>query len=396
MNTPQGWVAPRAHGPRLTAAALPVLAALVLAGCTSNSLEDAATIAVNISDDACTVSVHEAPAGHAVFAVTNSGSKVAEFYVYAADGTTIVAEVENVGPGLTRDLVVTLDAGTYVTSCDAGMDGDDIRADFVATAAGQAAAASPERQAALDAASATYLGYVKDEVDTLTTKTKAFADAFAAGDDDTARFIYADARVHWERIEPVAEAFGDLDPRLDLREADLGPQELWMGWHRAEKTLWPPTEGYVVTEADRTAIADQLVADTLDLQGRVNDQAFEIAPFAIGNGAKELLDELSTTKITGEEEVWSGTDLWDMQANIDGAFAAFDALRPLVASSDPALVTELDQRFADVNATLATHGSLAEGFALYPELTHDQVLELSRVVEALSEPLARLTAAAVL
>lgn len=397
MNTRHGWVASRALTSRFAPAiAFPALAVLALAGCTSNSTDGSAKIAVTITDDACTLSATDAPAGQAVFAVTNSGSKVAEFYVYGADGTKIVAEVENVGPGLSRDLVVTLEPGTYVTSCDPGMDGDDIRADFTATGDGQAAAPTGERAVALDAASAQFLGFVRTEVDDLATKTQAFADAFAAGDDDAARAIYADARVHWERIEPVAESFGDLDPRLDLRESDLGPQELWMGWHRAEKTLWPPADGYAQTDADRTAVADQLVADTLDLQGRVNAADFVIAPFEIGNGAKELLDELTTSKITGEEEVWSGTDLWDMQGNVDGAYAAYESLRPIVATTEPALVTELDAQFTTVNAILAKHGSVASGFVSYSDLTAADILELSRAVEALSEPLSRLTAAAVL
>jgi len=426
MDTRHGWVAPRALAPRHSAAierrrfravgleragaverrrptamgaraaTLATIAALALAGCTSNSTNGAASIAVAIADDTCTLSAAQAPAGHAVFTLKNTGSKVAEFYVYAADGTTIIAELENVGPGITRDLVVALDEGTYVTSCDPGMDGSPIRSDFVATAAGRTESPSAERQAALDAASTQFLAFVRAEANSLATKTKAFADAFAAGDDATARSLYADTRVHWERLEPVAESFGDLDPSLDLREADLGPQELWMGWHRAEKVLWPPTDGYAITEADRASIAAQLVADTLDLKSRVTDPAFTIAPFAIGNGAKELLDELATSKITGEEEVWSGTDLWDMQGNVDGAYAAYESLRPIVAASDPALATELDQRFGDVNAILATHGSLAKGFVPYSALTHADVLELSRAVEALSEPLSRLTAAAVL
>ena len=407
MNTRHWSVASRALAPhyarriRTLSVAAPAIALIAVvtlasAGCTSNSTEGAAKIAVTVTDDACALSTWQAPAGNAVFTVANSGSKVAEFYVYGADGTKIVAEVENVGPGLSRDLVVNLDAGTYVTSCDPGMDGDDIRADFVATADGAIAPPSGERAAAFDAASADYLAFVQAEVDDLAVKTQAFADALASGDDDTARSLYADARVHWERIEPVAESFGDLDPSLDLRESDLGPQELWMGWHRAEKMLWPPAEGYEQTDADRTAVAGQLVADTLDLQSRVNSPDFAIAPFEIGNGAKELLDELTTSKITGEEEVWSGTDLWDMQANVDGANAAFDALRPIIATTEPALETELDEQFATVNAILATHGSVANGFVSYSVLTQADILELSRAVEALSEPLSRLTAAAVL
>lgn len=393
MNTRSGWVASRAHMP---AASLSVLAALALAGCTSNSADDSSAIAVTVTDDECTVSTASAPAGHATFAVTNKGSAVAEFYLYASNGTSIVSEVENVGPGLTRDLVVTLEEGAYITACDPGMDGDEIRADFEAVADGSAVAPTGEAAEALEQASADYLGYVRGEIDTLITKTEAFAAAFEAGDDDTARSLYADARVHWERIEPIAESFGDLDPMLDLREADLAPDEEWTGWHHAEKILWPPTEGYEVTSEERAALAAALVTDTLELQSRVDDAAFVIEPFQIGNGAKELLDELATSKITGEEEIWSGTDLWDMQANVDGSLAAYEALRPIVESTDPELVEELDARFADANALLATYGSVADGFIGYGELTDDDIVELSRVVESLSEPLARLTAAAVL
>jgi iron uptake system component EfeO len=380
---------------------LPAFAALLvfsfaLAGCTSNTSEDSTAIAVTVSDTECVVSAASASAGHTVFAVTNDGSSVAEFYLYESNGTSIVSEVENIGPGLTRDLVVSLDAGTYVTACDPGMDGDEIRADFTVTEDGAAPAPTGEKAEALAGASAEYLSYVRDEVATLIDKTQAFADAFEAGDDDTARSLYADARVHWERIEPIAESFGDLDPLLDLREADLGPQELWTGWHHAEKVLWPPSEGYVVTDAERTALAEGLVKNTLELERRVTDEAFVIEAFQVGNGAKELLDEVATSKITGEEEIWSGTDLWDMQANIDGALAAYTALRPIVEASDPELVTQLDARFADVNDLLATHGSIAEGFVTYTELSDADVVALSRAIEALSEPLARLTAAAVL
>ncbi len=117
------------------ACALPA-SALALAACTGSTTEGGITVAVSSTDDGCVVAQTSAPAGNVAFAVTNEGSQETEFYVYEADGTTIVAEVENVGPGLTRDLVTTLEPGTYVTSCDPGMNGDDIRAEFVATDAG--------------------------------------------------------------------------------------------------------------------------------------------------------------------------------------------------------------------------------------------------------------------
>ncbi|MGL5849898.1 MAG: cupredoxin domain-containing protein, partial [Phycicoccus sp.] len=57
------------------------------------------SIAVTASDTECTVARAEAPAGTVKFTVTNTGTKVNEFYVYA-EGDRIMGEVENIGPGL--------------------------------------------------------------------------------------------------------------------------------------------------------------------------------------------------------------------------------------------------------------------------------------------------------
>jgi len=113
------------------ACALPA-SVLALAACTGSVSGDEVTVPVSSTDDGCVVAQTSTPAGNVVFAVTNDGSQETEFYVYKDDGTTIVAEVEHVGPGLTRDLVASLEPGTYITSCDPGMNGDDIRAEFVA------------------------------------------------------------------------------------------------------------------------------------------------------------------------------------------------------------------------------------------------------------------------
>jgi iron uptake system component EfeO len=196
--------------------------------------------------------------------------------------------------------------------------------------------------------------------------------------------------MHWERIEPVAESFGDLDPRLDLREADLEDGQEWTGWHLIEKDLWPPASGYIaLTAAQRKAAADQLVADTQTLYDRTRTLTYTVDQ--IGNGAKELLDEVATGKITGEEEVWSHTDLWDFQANLEGAKVMYADLKPILQKVDPALVTTLDAEFAAVQALLDTYRD-ADSWVLYTDLTADQVKELATAVDALSEPLSTVTA----
>ena len=199
--------------------------------------------------------------------------------------------------------------------------------------------------------------------------------------------------MHWERIETVAESFGDLDPSMDAREADLEPGQTWTGWHVLEKDLWPPATGYTpLTPEQGKAITDQLVADTATLYDRTRDMTFTADQIA--NGSKGLLDEVATGKVTGEEEIWSHTDLWDFQANVDGARVGWEGLQPLLQTRNPELDRELATRFADLQALLDQHKQ-GDGFVGYDTLTTDQVKALSDAVNALSEPLSQLTAAVI-
>ena len=376
------------------------LGLLALSGCSSVLTDNAKTastdgsIAVASSATECQVGATEAPSGNVVFKVQNTGDKVTEFYLLGADGLRIVGEVENIGPGISRDLVVQAAPGSYFTACKPGMVGDGIRAAFTVTDSGADLTPTGPLADQLTAATAAYAAYVRDQTEQLVTGTGEFAAAVKAGDDDKARTLYPQARMHFERIEPVAESFGDLDPKLDLREADLEEDQEWTGWHALEKDLWPPASGYTaLTKAERAALADQLVADTDELNAKV--RTLEFTPDQLGNGAKGLLDEVATGKVTGEEEAWSHTDLWDFQANVDGARVAFEELEPVVEQKDPALATTLAAEFAEVQALLDQYKS-GDGWKLYTELTPAQVKELSAAVDSLGEPLSKLTAVVVL
>ncbi len=380
---------------------LPTLLALtLLTGACSltesnkDSSKGSRTIAVTSSDDACELSSDTAPAGNLVFNVENTGSSVTEFYVYAADGKRIVAEVENVGPGLKRQLVVRAPKGTYRAACKPGMKGDGIRKDFTVTQSKEGDKIKGLDQAALEQSTNQYAAYVRTESKDLLAKTETFVALYKAGKDEEARALYPVARVHWERIETVAESFGDLDPRMDLREADLTDGQRWTGWHRIEKDLWPPSSYTALSTPERATIADRLLADTHTLDTRVTKLTYTVDQ--IGNGAKSLLDEVATGKVTGEEEVWSHTDLYDFQANVDGAKQAFEGLVPLLEVKDPELVETLDARFDALQALLDEHRAGKEGFVSYTQLTKPQVKQLSDAVNALSEPLSRMTGAVTL
>lgn len=356
---------------------------------------DTRALTVESSDDACNVSAAEAPAGTLTFDVTNTGSQVTEFYLLGEDGLRIVSEVENIGPNLNREMTVNAPAGTYFTACKPGMKGEGIRADFTVTEPEDGAGApevTADEQELVDQATANYAAYVNDQVDQLVTKTQQFVDDYKAGDDDAARTLYADARTHWERVETVAESFGDLDPKMDLREADVEPGDEWTGWHRIEKDLWPQrAEDYTaLTPEERATYADDLMANTTELDTRVADLTYTVD--AIANGSRGLLEEVATGKVTGEEEYWSRTDLWDFQANVDGARVGYEGVRPILEPKDPELATELDARFDELQALLDAQRA-GDGFKTYDQLTPDEVKGLSNAVDALSEPLSRLTAA---
>jgi iron uptake system component EfeO len=384
---------------RLPLLATVLVAVPALAACTQNTTADSAsddgrTITVSSTDDGCDVSATEAPSGKLTFDVTNDGSKVTEFYLYAGDGKRILGEVENVGPGLTRQLVVSAAPGDYLTACKPGMKGEGIRADFSVTDSGEEVDMAADEHEMVEQAEHEYAEFVQDESDQLLAGTAKFVAAYKTGNDREAKALYPEVRSHWERIETVAESFGDLDPKMDAREADLEPGQKWTGWHRMEKDLWPArAEKYEsLSTKERAAYADALLADTKTLDGRIGELEFTVDQIA--NGSRGLMEEVATGKVTGEEEYWSRTDLWDFQANVDGAKKAFEVLEPVLERNDPELEETLDERF-DALQELLDAQRQGDGFRSYDQLSAEEVKQLADAVNALSEPLSHLTAAVI-
>ncbi|GAA3551447.1 iron uptake system protein EfeO [Nocardioides daeguensis] len=377
-----------------------------LAACTENASSgddrqggDARALSVGSSADACELSATTAPAGTLSFEVTNTGSDVTEFYLLGSDGLRIVGEVENIGPNLTKLLTVNVPQGDYFTACKPGMVGEGIRAAFTVTHSEEEQEVSASDQELIDQAQANYRAYVQDQSAQLLEKTEQFVQLYADGKDDRARALYPVAREHWERIETVAESFGDLDPKTDAREADVdfAAGEKWTGWHRIEKDLWPQdAKGYTaLTPAERATYAEDLRANVTELDQRIQATGADALTYpidAIANGSIGLLEEVANGKITGEEEAWSHTDLWDFQANVDGARVAYEGVQGLLEAKDPELATELTGKFDALQALLDEYRD-GDGFVLYTALSPADTKKLTDAVNALSEPLSQLTAA---
>jgi iron uptake system component EfeO len=197
---------------------------------------------------------------------------------------------------------------------------------------------------------------------------------------DKAKEEYTNARVHYESIEPVAESFGDLDPEIDARKGDVAAAE-WGGFHRIEQQLWVDRN-----TTGMTPVADKLLANVKELQAKI--PGIDPEPTQIANGAVELLNEVAKSKVTGEEDTYSHTDLYDFAANVAGAKAAFDALEPVVTAKDPQLPATVDSQFAAVTTALAKYKQ-GDGYVLYNKLTTDDTKALATKVDALADALAK-------
>jgi iron uptake system component EfeO len=234
---------------------------------------------------------------------------------------------------------------------------------------------------------ADYKLYVAGEVTVLVAETEKFAAAVKAGDLATAQALYAPTRVHYERVEPIAELFSDLDGSVDSRADDHDQKEQdpgFTGFHRIEYGLF--------TEKKKTAglapFADKLVADVRDLQGRI--AGLTVPPDKMVGGAAALIEEVAATKISGEEDRYSHSDLWDFQANVDGAAKIVDLLRPLTDKADKPLQDKIDANIKTVNAVLAKYRRSDGSFETYDKLTEADRLALKGPVTELAEDLSKL------
>ena len=234
---------------------------------------------------------------------------------------------------------------------------------------------------------AEYKKYVEGQIDLLLKDTENFAQLLKTGKLDEAKKVYPLIRMAYERSEPIAESFGESDIKIDYRLVDFKEEfkneEGWKGFHRIEKILWEQN-----TTKGTEKYADDLVNDIKELKAKI--ATIEVTPDLMVTGAIDLLNEVSTQKITGEEEVFSHTDLYDFRANIEGAQKIFELFRPKLEQKDSKLVTTLDTEFKAVNALLDKYMTDDKNYKLYTELKPEDTKALAEAVTKLGEPLSQM------
>lgn len=356
-----------------------LLAALTSSGATLAA--DIPKVKVSVNDRQCEPMTLTVAAGKTQFIIQNNSQKGLEWEILK--GVMVVEERENIAPGFTQKMTANLEAGEYDMTC--GLLSNP-KGKLIVKASGdqQANDGKPDLMQ-LVGPIANYKLYVTQEVEQLVAGTKAFTDAVKAGDLTKAKALYAPTRQHYERIEPIAELFSDLDSAIDAREDDFekkAEDPAFTGFHRLEKVLFADN-----TTKGMDKFADQLYKNVLDLQTRVSELAFP--PGKVVGGAAGLIEEIAASKISGEEDRYSRTDLWDFQANVDGAQKIVNLLRPLVEKVDPQLLAKVDGNFNKVDSILTKYRT-KDGFESYEKLTDADRKALKGPVTALAEDLSLL------
>jgi len=343
---------------------------------TTSGSPAAEVLAFNLTDAGCDPVDAEAAAGPITFEVENTSSNPDLHELEVLDGETVLGETPDISEGDSGTFTLTLEQGEYTLLCPGG-DGDS----GTLTVTGELdTESSPEVEESI----ATYREYLEENTAELVDATEPFVAAVVAGDIAKAKSLYPAARIPYERIEPVAESFGSLDPRIDARENDV-PASEFEGFHRLEKALWEEE-----SLKGMTPVAEQLLADVEELAEKV--ETVELQAVQIANGANELLGEVSASKITGEEERYSHIDLVDFEANVEGSEAAFEAVKPLLDESDNDLSGEIEADFKMVFNSLEPYRT-DDGFVPYTELTKADTKKLAVAIDTLAEKLSLVPAA---
>jgi FTR1 family protein len=383
----------RRVAPHVGTAAVLLIAIVVLAGCgsSSNGGGSASTsstadkssggpkqVEIKLTDAGCSPAKLKIDAGRTTFKIINAGTgRVSELEVM--DGARILGEKENLVAGLSGTFTLNMQPGTFTLSCPGGT----TDATGVLTVGGKPVAPADANDPLLKAATSGYQRYVHTQAVELVKRTTAFVAAVKAGDVKKAKSLFASARIPYETIEPVAESFGNLDPDIDARVNDVKKGDAWTGFHRIEQSLWEKgsTDGMA-------PIADKLLADVKTLESKTETLTYQ--PDELANGANGLLSEVASSKITGEEDRYSHTDLSDFLANVNGAETTFGLLAPALKAKDPYLTAKIAGAFTDVDTELETLGH-DDAFPSYDTVGNAERKKLAGLVKALADPMAKIS-----
>jgi iron uptake system component EfeO len=245
----------------------------------------------------------------------------------------------------------------------------------------KALAASQELQKATEQ----YNQYVQEQGKQLVSALEALDKAIKNGDLAQAQQAYLQARLPYERIEPVIETFKDLDAVMDARVDDFKSEQdpEFTGFHRIEHLLF-----VLKTTKEAEPFAARLLEDGKKMRDSIAAAKIETTDFVTGVG--ELMEEAQSKKITGEEERWSQATVPVIRANVEGAQEIFSLVRSELRRKDAALEEQIDKSLQKVLQQLEALSPAGAVWAPYDKIEQSKKTDLKNKLETLAEPLSKM------
>lgn len=301
------------------------------------------TILVTVTDATCEPANLTVPAGKSSFRIHNASERPLEWEIL--DGVMVVAERENITPGLNATLTERLKPGTYAITCGL-LSNPRGTLTVVATAESEAAKAAPETRAFIGPLSE-YRVYLSRRASELARETAVLSERIAAGDVEGAKAAWLAARQPWRQMAPVSGRVSDIVNRMDPQAQYLAGREQdpgFTGFHRIEHGLW--TEG---SAEGLASFAAALATDAAVLKERL--KALAVEPADLAGNAADLATRIAD-QASAAQAPYSGADLAELSADLDGITKSVLLVDPLVAEAHPATSAALRAAIVEARATL--------------------------------------------
>ncbi|CAK7047132.1 iron uptake system protein EfeO [Saezia sanguinis] len=378
---------------RLTRYAAVVAAAMALTACDkaddagSTSTTGAQTAApamqeikIEILDHACDPMELTIDAGKVRFIIHNKSNRAVEWEILK--GIRIIDERENIPPGFTQKLTTTLDPDTYEMTC--GLLSNP-RGTLVVRATADNGANRKPTPIELVSAAGEYKVYISTELNALLKQSQALADAIKSGDLATAQALYAPALQRYEHIEPVLKQFSALDTAIAADESvfrERANDPAFSGFHRIERGLFADQ-----STDNLEPVAAQLLENISALQQEIS--TVKTSPDQMVGYAAALIREIEQSKLQGHKNLYARTDLWGIQANLDGSHRIFRLVRPMLSKAHPELYQQIEDQYKAANTILETYKT-TDGFQPYEQLTEADREALKTTLAQLNDNLSSL------
>lgn len=228
-----------------------------------------------------------------------------------------------------------------------------------------------------------YLDFTQTELAEMVKQLTQLKNSLKKGDLAAAQQAYIEAHLHYEAIRPIVILFGNTDRTINARAdyfLEAEKDYRFTGFHLVEYQLFNRKDIQAALIA-----ADELLMKARDLQKRVATETIEI-PKLVQSSA-DFIEMILETKLAGEENIYSHSDLADIAANLRGSQQVVKVLTPFIP---PKTLQQIQDNQQKTNAIIQPYQLSSGSYQPYSQLSKKDKMALYSVLTQQAEILALL------